>query len=171
MIEALSTDPRTSSIPVVVVSVVDEAPRAKRAGAVASLLKPVKRVDLERFLWARGIGTPEGGVQEAGASSQTLGRIVLAEDNEQNIRTYASYLRSKGYEVLVARDGLEALELVRAERPGLVLMDIQMPHMDGLEVTRRIRSWDEGQHVPIVALTAMAMDGDRERCFEAGVDA
>lgn len=111
------------------------------------------------------------GTDGADAPNSTLGRIVLAEDNEMNIQTYATYLRQKGYEVLVARDGLEALELVRAERPGLILMDVQMPNMDGLEATRRIRSWDEGGDVPIVALTAMAMPGDEEKCLEAGADA
>jgi CheY-like chemotaxis protein len=94
--------------------------------------------------------------------------ILLAEDHESNIETIADYLQAKGYRLTVARDGVEAIERTRQERPDLILMDIQMPHMDGLEAIRRLRT-EEGQtEVPIIALTALAMPGDCERCLEAG---
>jgi PAS domain S-box-containing protein len=95
--------------------------------------------------------------------------ILLVEDNEVNIITTRDFLRLKGYRVIVARNGLEAIEQTREERPDLILMDIQMPRMDGLEATRRIRADAELASIPIIALTAMAMPGDRERCLKAGV--
>ena len=103
-------------------------------------------------------------------SDQPSAVILLAEDNESNIHTFVDYLQAKGYRVIVARNGNEAIDLARAESPDLILMDIQMPGMDGLEATRRIRA-DTAPGVaavPIIALTALAMPGDRERCLEAG---
>ncbi len=97
--------------------------------------------------------------------------ILLAEDNETSIETITDYLEAKGYRTIVARNGSEAVEAVSAQRPDLILMDIQMPHMDGLEAIRRIRAAEAASsnaHIPIVALTALAMKGDRERCLEAG---
>ncbi|MFB2917324.1 PAS domain-containing protein [Aerosakkonema funiforme] len=96
--------------------------------------------------------------------------ILLAEDNEVNINTIASYLTAKGYRLAIAKNGLEAIQLAESEKPELILMDIQMPEMDGLEATQKIRRNPNLAHIPIVALTALAMDGDRDRCFAAGVD-
>ena len=114
---------------------------------------------------------PEGGVRdglgtEPDADAGPL--ILLAEDNETNITSICDFLRAKGYRVVVARDGVEAVEATRQERPDLVLMDIQMPNLDGLEATREIRQDPDIPRVPIVALTALAMSGDRERCLAAG---
>jgi CheY-like chemotaxis protein len=94
----------------------------------------------------------------------------LAEDNEHNISTLSNYLLAKGYRLLVARDGSEAVARTREESPDLVLMDIQMPGMDGLEATRHIRAGENSSAVPIVALTALTMPGDRERCITAGAN-
>lgn len=94
--------------------------------------------------------------------------ILLAEDNESSILTTSDYLEALGYRVIVARNGLEALEWCREQPPALILMDIQMPKMDGLEAIRQIRSDVQLRHIPIIALTALAMKGDRERCIEAG---
>lgn len=96
--------------------------------------------------------------------------IVLAEDNESTIQVFTDFLKNKGYNVVVARNGYEAIERVREEHPDLVLMDIQMPAMDGLEATRRIRADTSLSHLPIIALTALAMPGDRERCLKVGAD-
>ncbi len=93
-------------------------------------------------------------------------RILLAEDNEANILTFSDYLRSQGHQVVVATTGFEAVEQSKACEPDLVLMDIQLPGLDGLEAMRRIRA--ERPDVPIVALTAFVMPGDRERCLSAG---
>lgn len=96
--------------------------------------------------------------------------ILLAEDNEGNIELLTDYLEGAGYHVVVARTGLEAIERAREERPALILMDIQMPGLNGLEATRRIRTEVRLTHVPIIALTALAMPEDRERCLAAGAN-
>ncbi|MEI7645635.1 MAG: PAS domain S-box protein [Chloroflexales bacterium] len=95
-------------------------------------------------------------------------RILMAEDNEANIRAIGDYLQAKGYQVLFARNGREAVARASTERPDLILMDIQMPEMDGLEATRLLRATSECAATPIIALTALAMPGDRERCLAAG---
>ena len=94
--------------------------------------------------------------------------ILLVEDNEANINTTSSYLRAKGYRILLAKNGQEAIDLTKTHQPRLVLMDIQMPEMDGLEATRQIRLDPNLIEIPIIALTALAMTGDREKCLEAG---
>ena len=76
----------------------------------------------------------------------------------------------KGYEVLIAVNGQEAVELVETEMPALVLMDISLPVMDGFEATRRLKSSENTRHIPVIALTAHAMSGDREKAMEAGCD-
>ena len=95
-------------------------------------------------------------------------QILLAEDNEANISTLASYLSAKGYRLLIAKNGREALELALSQCPDIILMDIQMPEMDGLEATTLIRRESQLVDVPIIALTALAMQGERERCLAAG---
>ena len=96
--------------------------------------------------------------------------ILLAEDNEANIETLGGYLEDKGYTMYHARNGLLAVKLARELRPTLILMDIQMPVMDGLAAMREIRADPQIQATPIVALTALAMPGDRERCLAAGAN-
>ncbi|MBN1995878.1 MAG: response regulator [Anaerolineae bacterium] len=96
--------------------------------------------------------------------------ILLAEDNESNIDTFLDYLQLQGYRLVVARHGGEAIERAQEERPDVILMDIQMPGMDGLEATRRLRADPALTEVPIIALTALAMPGDRERCLAAGAN-
>jgi PAS domain S-box-containing protein len=98
-------------------------------------------------------------------------RILVADDNAETSAMYSRYLGYKGYEVLVANNGAEVLERARELRPDLILMDIQMPGIDGLEATRQIRADPVLGQVPIIALTAMAMPGDRARCLEAGMNA
>ena len=100
----------------------------------------------------------------------TQPRILLAEDNEDNREMLAGYLRNKGCEVLTARNGNEALSVARATHPTIILMDVQMPEMDGLEATRQLRADPTLSDIPILALTALAMPGDRERCLESGMD-
>jgi PAS domain S-box-containing protein len=96
--------------------------------------------------------------------------IVLAEDNEDSITMMLAFLQSRGYRVVVARNGVEAVQYVREHRPALILMDIHMPEMDGLDATRLIRANSDLASIPIIALTALAMPGDREKCLEAGAD-
>lgn len=96
--------------------------------------------------------------------------ILLVEDNEIGIEAMQDYLTAHDYRVIVARNGQEAIAQTNQCRPDLILMDIQMPDMDGLEATTRIRRQDEFTHIPIIALTALAMPGDRERCMQAGAN-
>lgn len=96
--------------------------------------------------------------------------ILLAEDNQTNIDTFSEYLTHAGYTMLIAMNGLEAIDLAALHQPDLILMDIQMPGMDGLEATRQIRTFPELVNTPIIALTALAMSGDRERCLAAGAN-
>ena len=96
--------------------------------------------------------------------------ILLAEDNEANISTVSSYLRAKGYRILLAKNGEEAIALAKSENPNLILMDIQMPGMDGLEAMQHIRCDPNLVDLPIIALTALAMTGDRDRCLAAGAN-
>jgi PAS domain S-box-containing protein len=107
----------------------------------------------------------DAGPPGTGAVSFT---ILLAEDNELNVETVSSYLEFLGYRVLVARTGPEALACAQAEAPDLILMDIQLPQMDGIEVTRRLHGDPRLAATPVIAVTALAMPGDRERCLEAG---
>ncbi len=97
-------------------------------------------------------------------------KILLAEDIEDNILIIVDFLESKGIGVDIARDGNEVLEKVAAAFPDLILMDVQMPGMDGLEATRRIRRMKGGEDIPIMALTALAKPEDRERCLAAGMN-
>jgi PAS domain S-box-containing protein len=96
--------------------------------------------------------------------------VLLVEDNEANITMIFDYLGTHGYQVIVARNGAEAIARAIEARPAIVLMDIQMPGMDGLEATRCMRAMPELAGLPIIALTALAMPGDRERCLAAGAN-
>ena len=97
-------------------------------------------------------------------------KILLIEDNEMNRDMLSRRLVRKKYEVLVAADGREGVEMARSEAPDLILMDMSLPVMDGWEATRRLKASPETQAIPVVALTAHAMSGDREKAMEAGCD-
>ncbi|MTJ11885.1 PAS domain S-box protein [Anabaena sp. UHCC 0187] len=96
--------------------------------------------------------------------------ILLAEDNEGNVLTISSYLEAKGYRMIWAKTGQEAIELAKSHFPDLILMDIQMPEMDGLEAMKQIRLNPDLLTLPIIALTALAMPGDQEKCLAAGAN-
>ncbi|MTJ07773.1 PAS domain S-box protein [Anabaena sp. UHCC 0204] len=96
--------------------------------------------------------------------------ILLAEDNEVNILTVSSYLEAKGYRIVLAKNGQEAIALTKSHLPDLILMDIQMPGMNGLEAMEQIRFIPNLANLPIIALTALAMPGDREKCLTAGAN-
>jgi len=103
-------------------------------------------------------------------SSSVAPVILLVEDNPINTTMMKDYLLQKGFQVLVATHGEEAISAVKYHTPDLILMDVQMPGMDGLEATRRIKADPRFRLLPIIALTALAMPGDRERCLAAGAD-
>lgn len=96
--------------------------------------------------------------------------IILVEDNEDNRDMLSRRLQRKGFSVLIAVNGEEAVGMVQREHPDLVLMDISLPVMDGFEATRRLKQNDATKSIPIIALTAHAMSGDREKAIEAGCD-
>ena len=98
-------------------------------------------------------------------------RILIVEDNPRNMRLIEMTLRAKGYTLLRATDGEEALDTAMRERPDLVIMDIQLPKVNGLEVTRRLRNTSVFSHTPIIAITAYAMKGDKERAINSGCNA
>ncbi|MGK7888875.1 MAG: response regulator, partial [Leptolyngbyaceae cyanobacterium] len=117
------------------------------------------------------LSTPESAgsiVESAPLSSQPL--ILLVEDNEANIFTISNYLQAKGYRLAIAHNGQEAIDLAQQINPALILMDIQMPEMDGIEAITHIRGYTDLADVPIIALTALAMEGDRDRCLAAGAN-
>jgi two-component system cell cycle response regulator DivK len=99
-----------------------------------------------------------------------MAKILLVEDNELNRDMLSRRLMRKDYTVVCAADGLEAITLAASERPDLILMDMRLPEVDGWEATRRIKSAPETQSIPVIALTAHAMAGDREQALAAGCD-
>jgi two-component system cell cycle response regulator DivK len=99
-----------------------------------------------------------------------MAKILLVEDNELNRDMLSRRLARKGYEVICALDGLEAVAQATSERPDLILMDMRLPELDGWEATRRIKNGLETQAIPVIALTAHAMAGDREQALAAGCD-
>jgi len=97
-------------------------------------------------------------------------KILLVEDNEMNRDMLTRRLQRKGYELVIAADGKEAVRKAQLQTPDLILMDIRLPVMDGWEAMRRIKTVPETQSIPIIALTANAMAGDMEKCMDAGCD-
>jgi CheY-like chemotaxis protein/HPt (histidine-containing phosphotransfer) domain-containing protein len=154
-----------------------DAARLEALGCAAYLLKPVKQQMLYDTLLtviaSAGSEQPRLVTRHLISEHKRQGlRILLAEDNPINQKLAVILLQKAGYSVDAVENGLRALEKVQNEHYNAVLMDVQMPDMDGFEATRRIRQWEAGQerHVPIIAMTAHALKGDRELCLEAGMD-
>ncbi|MBI2293909.1 MAG: response regulator [Betaproteobacteria bacterium] len=186
---AIKADALTRSVRVLMLSSVaslGETSEARTAGAAECLSKPVRRAELYHAL-ARAmhisIGSmdPASGTSAAVARPQFTARVLLVEDNPVNQEVALAMLEDLGCTARVANDGREAVSAFALERPDLVLMDCQMPEIDGFEATRLIRARErdcggvpaEGSpssRTPIIALTANAIDGDRERCLECGMD-
>ena len=99
-----------------------------------------------------------------------MARILLVEDNEMNRDMLSRRLGRKGFEVVMAVDGGEALEMAVSQAPALILMDMNLPVIDGWEATRRLKADPATAGIPVIGLTAHAMDGDREKCLQAGCD-
>jgi signal transduction histidine kinase/DNA-binding response OmpR family regulator len=170
-----------------------DAARCRELGVAAYLTKPVQRFELRETLTtvlAPGFLLKDGEMQSASlvtrhslrenrqeSEASVLNateclRILLAEDNMVNQRLAVRMLEKRGHQVKVAENGRAALAALEAEKFDVVLMDVQMPVMDGLEAAREIRSKerDRGTHLPIIAMTAHNMKGDRDRCLQAGMD-
>ena len=97
-------------------------------------------------------------------------KILYVEDNEDNVYMLSRRLKQQGFEVVVAGDGEQGVAMAAAEAPDLILMDLGLPVLDGWEATRRLKSAPETKAIPVIALTAHAMDGDREKALAAGCD-
>ena len=170
--------PDFKGIPVVAVPIAGErgdAARFRNAGISAYLTKPVSQSEL---LDAVRLVTSERSHPEVLVTKHWLRerrprlRLLLADDSPTNRMLAIRLLEKRGHSVTCVEDGLEAVEAVQESSFDAVLMDVQMPQMDGLEATRVIRQWEGGHgHIPIVALTAHAMESDRQRCLESGMDA
>jgi PAS domain S-box-containing protein len=181
VLEDLKTHPLTCGIPVIIISVVDERSRAAMLGVAAYLVKPVSREKLKEAILKA--------IAPSGQANHVLiirhdeailplpipsgaGAVILyAEDNRTNLQSFMDYLKVKGFQVIPALNGYEAIQRAQEFKPDLILMDIQMPAMDGLEAIRRLRATPDFAKTPIIALTALAMPGDRERCLAAGANA
>lgn len=98
-------------------------------------------------------------------------RILIVEDNDLNLKLFRDLLTAHGYETIETREGMEAIVLTRSEQPDLILMDIQLPEISGLDVTRRLKAEDALRHIPIIAVTAFAMKDDEEKILSAGCQA
>jgi two-component system cell cycle response regulator DivK len=98
-------------------------------------------------------------------------RILIVEDNDTDVRLLKDILETRGYNILQTKEGLEAIDLAIVNLPDLILMDIQLPHMSGLEVTRRLRSDERSRRIPIVAVTAFAMGWHEREALDSGCDA
>jgi CheY-like chemotaxis protein len=160
---------------------VEDARRSRELGVAASLVKPVRQQELYRsIVSALGLG------REASAGGRAVGvaahapsngngralNVLVVEDNVINQTLARRLLEKGGHSVSVAGSGLEALKATQIQNFDLVLMDVQMPGMDGLEAATIIRQRElgAGRHTPIIAMTAHAMKGDRQRCLDAGMD-
>jgi len=154
--------------------------RCEELGVTEYLLKPLRQSELRAAIF-RALG----GKVEEGAGSEQLRNprscgdrrdsslhILVAEGNPVNQLLLTRLLEKRGHRVLVVGNGREALNSIETHRFDVVLMDVQMPEMDGLEATTELRKMELGKqlHQPVVALTAHAMKGDREKCVEAGMD-
>src|SRR5262249_26287735 len=111
------------------------------------------------------LGAPGPGVRRSGKT------VLIVEDNELNMKLLHDLLDAHGYATLQTRDGMEALKLARDHRPDLILMDIQLPEVSGLEVTKWLKEDDDLRDIPVVAVTAFAMKGDEERIRQGGCEA
>jgi signal transduction histidine kinase/CheY-like chemotaxis protein/HPt (histidine-containing phosphotransfer) domain-containing protein len=180
LVEELRRRPAIAATPVVILSsgaARGDAERCRRMGVTAHLSKPVRRKELLSALQAAiGNHIVERKPSAARIAAPLIGReglrILLAEDNKVNQAVAARLLEKLGHRLSVANNGLEALEMLESGPFDLILMDIQMPEMDGIAATARIREREAatGSRIPILAMTAHAMKGDRERCLDAGMD-
>jgi signal transduction histidine kinase/DNA-binding response OmpR family regulator len=160
------------------VGVRGDAAKCREAGIRTYLTKPVKRSDLldvvKLALALRDPGPDAHPVLSAQSNSESRPAltILLAEDNRVNQTLAIRLLEKRGHRVVLAETGRAALEAAQKQTFDLVLMDVQLPEMDGLDATRAIRHTEKtsGKHLPIIAMTANAMLGDKERCFESGMD-
>jgi CheY-like chemotaxis protein/HPt (histidine-containing phosphotransfer) domain-containing protein len=181
LVERMQAEPEIAGAPILMLSSSarrDHVERSSKLGVLACVTKPVGEVPLlEAILhtlappWDTSLAAAEPAGRTAGEHGPALS-VLLAEDNQVNQRVLSRLLQKRGCDVVVVEDGREAVDVWKAGAFDLVLMDIQMPRMDGLEATAAIRRQEPagGQHTPIVALTAHVTPAYRRRCKAAGMD-
>ena len=200
LLKKLKSDPYLCHIPVVICSVLDRDEHRPEMKLVSAYLqKPYSRSALHSSIQkaskpktssqskppkALYVSAQEGADKTVLEPKQPINetstrsvapvaqqpKILIVDDNLSNIQLVNDYLSRKGYFIMTAEDGYQAVQVARAQLPDLILMDIQMPHMDGIEATSHIKADPRVSHIPVFALTALAMPGDRERCLNAGMD-
>jgi CheY-like chemotaxis protein len=165
LLDQLKANPKTRNIPVIIISVLDERTQGIVNGASEYLVKPFTRAQFQAT-----VEKVQNAAYAGIAPGMQAPLILLVEDNQANIDTMSGYLESRGYRLVLAQNGQQAIDVAKSQLPDLIVMDIQMPVMDGLEAMRRIREVPQFLHLPIIALTALAMSGDRELCLAAGAN-
>ena len=123
------------------------------------------------FGFATAVQTATEALDKLHSTAEAHQRVMVVEDNELNMKLFNDLLEANGYNIIQTRDGLEALKLARQHKPDLILMDIQLPEVSGLEVTKWIKEDDNLKSIPIIAVTAFAMKGDEEKIREGGCEA
>ena len=181
LVEAMRSEAAIAETPLILLTSSGhrgDASRCRKLGVAGYLPKPVSGSDLREAVLAilarPGASGPDQLVTRHLLRERRRGlHVLLAEDNPVNRRLATRLLEKRGHSVVAVHDGAQAVAKVRDERFDVVLMDLQMPELDGLEATRAIRDAESGSanRTPIIALTAHALRGDRERCLEAGMDA
>ncbi|MFM8322688.1 MAG: response regulator [Chloroflexota bacterium] len=172
LLSQLKADPRTRDIPVLIISVDERRGEALRLGALNYLVKPFTQEELRRAI-AQAAALQHNTEPVMVISPPAQPRLALVvDDNELVLNTISDFLSSRGWRVVSMQSGFELLERAPDLHPDVVLVDIQMPGMDGIEAIRRLRAHPDQRlsSVPVVAVTALAMTGDREKCLEAGAN-
>ena len=180
VIERIQSQPRLQGATILMLTSSDQSSSAARChelGVGSYLIKPVKSGELLVTI-SRAVGTARSPrpvrarpVEPALAPATRNSLLVLvAEDNPVNQKVTVAMLERLGHGSIVVADGAEAIAKWAESKVDLILMDVQMPNLDGLDATRRIRALEKGNRIPIIAMTAHAMSGDRDRCLEAGMD-
>jgi CheY-like chemotaxis protein/HPt (histidine-containing phosphotransfer) domain-containing protein len=181
LVEQIKADPQLAEAVIMMLSSADRhtfRDRCERLGIDMYLEKPISQSSLWDAI-ARATGNARRVKLQGAPPSQPIGRpihhlrVLLAEDTLANQKIVKNILTKRGHAVEIARNGREVVEMIRSQPFDIILMDVQMPIMDGFQATSAIRSLEAhlGHRVPIIALTAHAMQGDRERCLAAGMDA
>jgi CheY-like chemotaxis protein len=168
----LKADKRTNSIPVIITSVEERRAESVKLGAAGYLLKPFSQRDLRNELAkATTLNNQDDQVAVIGPRNSAP-TVLIADDNELIIEVVTDFLEARGYRVIATRNGFELLERAPELHPDIMLIDIQMPGLDGMETMRRVRAHSDPAlaATPIIALTALAMTGDREKCLQAGAN-
>jgi signal transduction histidine kinase/CheY-like chemotaxis protein len=169
VLAAVKADPNLTNIPIVVVSILDERAKGASLGAADCLVKPVDRDDFIRRI-AYALSGSGSGTSQPPPVADRRGLVLLVEDDERNLRLVHDALEVHGFQTICATTAEEGLELARQHQPDVVLMDIQLPGMNGIEAVMHLRADRRTASLKVVALTAFAMKDERERIASAGFD-